>query len=276
MDLRRSLLLIGGALCAVAGWAAWRATPTVPRTPIYQGIHLQVSELPSDRAGWGTVCVADVDIGAFGVELFFARPDLAAQPRGYETRLSWLDSMSSETRFALAVNGPLFSSRSLSFGLPGDLATLSNTVVDDGRIRHREQESFLLWLDGQKRLRIESTRGANDELLSQATWAVGGFDLVLWDGAPTLRGDQVVDAQTIAAIDAKGHRLWLAVFDHASGGRAADFLASLGAAAAIRLDGGSSSGIYIGERARGVAPGYWRRPRRPGAAAIGIRAWPIE
>lgn len=249
-----------------------------PQTPIFQGVRFQADRLEPDRTGWGAAQIAEIDLGETGVEVVLSGREVELAPQGfsYHRRLTFPREIAGEARLAVAVNGVHFSSRSLKVCLPGDLANAENAIAADGQIECDEPYSFLLWQDAEFRLHVEPQRGAEPAVLARARWAVGGYDLVLWQGKPTLRGDQIVDAQTIAGIDASGRRLWLAVFDHASGGRAAGRLASLGAAAAIRLDGGASSCMYLGERAKTIRSGYRQRPWRPSAVWIGVRATPLE
>jgi hypothetical protein len=70
--------------------------------------------------------------------------------------------------------------------------------------------------------------------------------------------------------------LFLAAFENASPRRALEKLAKLGAADGMLLDGGSSTSMALGGKARGVRSGVLTEGWRPVATHFGVRARALE
>jgi exopolysaccharide biosynthesis protein len=80
------------------------------------------------------------------------------------------------------------------------------------------------------------------------------------------------DERTAIGIDTEKRLLFLAVFENASERRAIDKLRQLGAVDGTLLDGGHSTSMVIGGKARDVRSGVLMGRWRPVATHFGLRA----
>ena len=139
------------------------------------------------------------------------------------------------------------------------------------------EHTYLLWFDDELTPHLETSKPPSEEALSRAAWGVGGQRVGLKSGRVTIKsGEGAPDARTAIGFDVDRRLLFLAVFKSASPRRAMEELAALGARDGVLLDGGDSSSMALGEKARGVQPGSkfggWRSAV---ATHFGVRSKPF-
>ncbi len=213
-----------------------------------------------------------VDLRTPGIELYATPLDPQAVRQGYQYRLATAESVTRQEHLAVCINGVLFGSPSRWLRLVGQPASGLEMVIADHVGSHAEKNSFLIWFDRDRAPHAETQRGPRSESLLKAQWGIAGQVLVLKDGKLTSQGDQLIDEQTMLGIDETKQLLWLAVFESASSNAAAQVLAEQGAQAAIRLDGGDSTTMVIGQGARGIRSGAVLSSWRASATFFGVRA----
>ncbi len=191
---------------------------------------------------------------------------------GYQYKLDSAEVVVRREHLAACLNGVLFSSPSRWLRRAGEPARGSELVIADGVASHVDENNHLVWFDKDLAPHVELRRTPRPEALRDARWGIAGQVLVLQGGVPTRQGDQIIDRQTMLGIDEAKHLVWLAAFEKASSNAAAEVLARHGVQAAIRLDGGDSSTLVIGEGARDLRSGPVLGAWRNSATFFGVRA----
>jgi hypothetical protein len=272
---RRRFVLVGFALLFAGLGTYWSTLRhPVPPTEIYQGVTYGCERLEVDDQGSGLVHWVRVDLTAPGIELYVTPLDPQAVNRGWQYRLKRTPTVVSEERLAVAINATLFSSDSRWMAMTGDFARASEATIADYVVSHIPEYTYLLCFDDHLAPCLETARPPNESVLRRSRWGLGSR------GAVFLRDGQIKpdlpreppDARTAVGVDSKKRLLFLAVFENASRRRAFDKLAKLGVMDGMLLDGGHSTSMVIGAKARGVRPGVLMGRWRPVATHFGVRA----
>lgn len=263
-------LLLIGLLWAVYG-VLQRRQPMGP-VEIFAGVTYTCERIADRKEASGLCHLVRVDLRAPGIQLYATPLDPQAVGQGNQYRLETAESVTRRERLAVCINGVLFSSPSRWLRRSGELAKGSEMVIADHTASQTDNENFLIWFDRELKPHAEPQRSPRPEALRDAQWGISGQVLVLRGGVPTKHGDQLVDRQTMLGIDESKRLLWLAVFESASSNAAAEVLAQHGVQAAIRLDGGDSATMVIGEGARDIASGAVLSSWRASATFFGVRA----
>ncbi len=271
----RLLIAFGLAVLAVTAYLAWNRPRPRPPTEIFQGVVYTCEEIPGNSKGTGLLHLAQVDLTQPGIELYVTPMDDEAVAHGFEYSLGWTPWAARQEHLSVAVNGPIFTSNSRLM-LPGAYARSLRTVVADHRANRVDRDSYLLWFDGQLTPHLEKTKPPPEHALRRAKWAVSGEMVVLDHGKPNPWASREPMPQVLVGIDARRELLFLAAFDYASLGRAAEILADRGVADAIHLDSGDAASMVIGPGAAGVPslPLLW--PKHGAATCFGVRAPVLE
>lgn len=248
-----------------------RRQPT-ERIEIFAGVSYTCQRITGRKDASGLCYVVRVDLRAPGVQLYTTPLDPQAAKQGHQYHLETAENVTRRKGLAVCTNGVLFASPSRWLRRSGEPATGSELVIAEHVASQIDNENFLIWFDRDLAPHAEPQRKPRPEALRNAEWGMSGQVLVLKDGVPTRHGDQLIDKQTMLGIDESKHLLWLAVFESASSNAAAEVLAEHGVQAAIRLDGGDSTTMVIGEGARGIRPGAVMRSWRASATFFGVRA----
>lgn len=272
---RRLLVVFVAGLCAWAAYRTWARRGPTPPTDIFRGIVYGCERLDETAEGSGLVHWVRVDLAAPGIDLYVTPVDPGAKAQGYEYRLDWASAVARREGLAVVVNGAMFSSDSGVLPAPGDLARGVETVVADGQPDHFHQYSYLLWFDDRLAPRLEN-KPPPDDALRRARWGIGSELAVLTGGKINAFAGHVPEPRTVAGIDPEKRLLWLAVFEKASGTRAAEFVRAQGARDAVLLDCGHSTTMVLGQGAAGVRPGTLLAGWRPVATFFGVRALPVD
>ncbi len=263
-------MLLAGVLALTERWIYGRQ-PIGP-VEIFSGVTYTCERIEGQPDASGLCYLVQVDLRTAGIELYATPLDAEAVAEGHHYKLETAESVTRRERLAVCINGVLFSSPSRWLRRSGQLARGSELVIADGTASQVDRLNFLVWFDRELTPHVEPTRVPRDESLRAARWGIAGQVLVLKQGKPTRQGDQIVDRQTMLGIDSEKRLLWLAAFDRASSNAAAEILARHGVQDAIRLDGGDSSTLVIGDGARGIRPGPALGSWRPSATFFGLRA----
>jgi hypothetical protein len=109
--------------------------------------------------------------------------------------------------------------------------------------------------------------------LQQAKWGIGTRDSAFIGAIKP--ADGTTDKRTALGVDLSSKKLWIAVFEAATQEEVRHILTRAGAQRVMILDGGSSSSLYFGRLANGVAHGLRFGGQRPVATVFGIKADPI-
>lgn len=258
-------------------WIWWRQRAPVPETQIYQGITYGCDELPADEEGCGLVHWVKVDLAAPGIELYVTPLDPEALAHGWQYRLRTTSEVVESEQLAVGINATYHGSDSGWLPLPGDYARSNEALINEYRLSHVPQHTYLLWFDDRLVPDIETARPPREDVLRQARWALGGRGAV-----PLRRGEifagaapSPVDALTAVGFHRERRQLILAAFQQASTRRALEKLQDLGAEDGMLLDGGSSTSMALGHQAQLVRPGTLIGGWRPVATHFGVRARPL-
>ena len=277
--LRRKFLLVGCALLFAALGIYWsNLRHPVPPTEIYQGVTYGCERLEVDDQGSGLMHWVRVDLTAPGIELYVTPLDPQTLGRGWQYQLQRTATVVNKEQLAVAINATYFSSDSRWIAMTGDFARSSEATIADYVVSHIPEHTYLLCFDDHLAPCVETARPPDESVLRRSRWGLGGR------GAVLLRDGQIKrdipreppDARTAVGVDSKKRLLFLAVFENASRRRALDKLATLGAVDGMLLDGGRSTTMVIGEKARGVRPGVLTGHGRPVATHFGVRARELQ
>jgi hypothetical protein len=270
-NLRTLAAVIG--LIGSTAVAAWTGTQFsidrgTPRTEIFRGVFYR--SFPRDD---GMVHLVEIDLSRPGIELFVTPLDPVAVESGYQYRLDYVRNVARSEGLAVAINGTLFSSDSYLLPMIGDFAASVDSIVSSYEVSHLHPRDFMLWFDAELTPHVELARPIPPGVLNDAKWGIGGQGLV--DAKLKRNLDLARDHQSVIAINPDTRRMWLAVFESATDRIAAEQMFRVGARYVMFLDGGNSTSLYFGGRARGVPSGLRFGGQRPVATVIGIRAEPI-
>jgi len=275
--LRPRMKTLAACLCLLAtpAAAAWLGTRfsyerDTPHTEIYRGVYYR-----SYREPFGRVHLVEVDLTQPGVELYMTPLDREAVAAGYQYRLDYVRNAARANGLAVAINGTFFSADTYLVPMVGDFARSVDSIIANYRLNHLHPLDYLLWFDERLTPYVETARPAPAEALRNAKWAVGGQTIVVRDRERWPRHEDPPNRQTRLGVDPERKRLWLAVVESATNREAAEVLMRAGARYVMVLDGGDSSCLYLGGRARGVAGGLQIGGQRAVATMIGIQADPI-
>jgi hypothetical protein len=262
------ILLIG-----TPGAAAWVGTyftqeHETAQTEIYRGVFYR-----SYRDGPGMIYLIEVDLSRPGLELFLTPLAPEAVARGYQYRLDYVRNSARVEGLAVAVNGPFFSSDSYLVPMVGDFATGVESIVSNHQISHLNPLDYMLWFDEQLTPHLETTRPTPSHALRKAKWAIGGRALVVRGGKSP--NHSPYDKKTLVGVDPERRMMWIGIFEWSTDAAAADALMLAGAHYVMILDGGDSTSLYLGGRARDVPPGLRFGGQRPVATVFGVKADPI-
>ncbi len=264
-------IFVGSAALLTALFCFNRREPTPP-TEIFTGIIYGCDRLEPSNQGSGLVHWVRIDLTTPGIELYVTPLDPAAQQSGWEYRLCRTGDVVETEHLAVAVNACLFASDSGFLRMPGDFARSAETVVSDHVVGHVDKDTYLLWFDDQLTPHLEPDKPPSAEALALAKWAVSGQSVGLKNGTIWWADATTVDARTAMGFDPSRKLLFLAVGEALTTGRMLEKLAELGATDAITLDGGGSSSMALGHKARNVCPGVVLGDWRPVATHFGVRA----
>lgn len=261
-----------------AGWRWWTRRVPMAEREIYRGVYYQCARLPETAESGGLAHIVRVDLSAPGIQIWLTPMDPAASAQGWEYYTKRVGRAVKDARLAVGVNGTYFSEHSSYPPLAGDLARSVQTIVFEHTMNHLYQPRgmCLLWFDDDLTPHLENHHPLRPGVIPRARWAIGGDDVVLWDGKAIPGTGVTPDARTMAAIDPTRRMLWLAVFEKASYHFAANTLVDLGAQEGVMLDGGTSSAMALGDQAVGVRPGLLMAGWRPVADQFGIQADPLD
>lgn len=260
-------------LClAVGGYAAWRYHGPTEPIEIYSGIIYSCERLPDGPESGGLLHLVRANLNHPEVSLYVTPLDSDAVARGSQYKLKYVSTIVREQGLAAAVNGTLFVSESGIIRMAGDRATSNETVVSDHVPSHVHRDTYLMWWDDERIAHLETTKPPAAAALTKARWGIGGQQPLLVDGKVSAWAGAAPDVRTLIAADSPRRLVWIAVFDKASYRFAAQTLAAKGATIAVAVDGGTSSAMALGSRARGVRPGTITGNWRPVATAFGFRA----
>jgi len=261
-------------LVAAVGIYWWNRRDPVPPTEIYQGITYGCERIEANEEGSGLMHWVRVDLTAPGIELYVTPLDPQAVERGWQYRLQHTANVLKKEELAVAINGTFFYSDSGWIRMTGDFARSIGAMIADYVVTDVPPSTYMLGFDGRLVPGIERSWPPKDSPPRQLRWGLGGQGgPMLWQGKvypETSR--KPIDARTAVGIDREKRLLFLAVFEHASQRRALDKLVELGAVDGMLLDGGTSTCMAIGEKARGIRPGVLIGDWRPVATHFGIRA----
>jgi len=272
---RRRLLLVGLALL-VAGlglyWYWWNLRYPVPPTEIFEGVTYGCERLEGDE-GSGLMHWVRVDLTAPGIELYVTPLDPQAVERGWQYRLQHTATVLDREHLAVATNGMYFISDSWLIRRAGDLANSVDATIANYVVSHVPEFTYMFCFDDRLVPRLELSWPPKDPLARRYRWGLGDQGGPrLWRGKVAEGISPTIDSRTAFGIDREKRLLFLAVFENASQRLALEKLAHLGAVDGMTLDGGSSSSMAIGGKARGVRPGVLMGDWRPVATHFGIRA----
>jgi hypothetical protein len=273
---RRRVLIAAAAVFAVAVGCSylWTRRSPLPPTEIFQGVTYGCERLAADEQGSGLVHWLRVDLAAPGLELFVTPLDPQAVQQGWQYRLERTATVLDREHLSVVVNGVYFTSDSGWIPRSGDLARSDEATISDYVVSHVPEATYMLCFDEHLVPRIEMSWPRNERSQRRCRWGLGG------QGAPLLKHGQIypatsqkpTDERTAIGIDAEKRLLLLAVFESASERRALDKLHELGAVDGMLLDGGHSTSMVIGDKARDVRPGVLIGRWRPVATHFGLRA----
>jgi hypothetical protein len=272
---RRRFLLVGPVLLLAAlGIYWWNLRVPVLPTEIYRGVTYGCERLEVDEQGSGLMHWVRVDLTAPGIELYVTPLDPQAVERGWQYRLKRTPTVVNQEQLAIAINATLFGSDSGWIPMSGDFARSSDATIANYVVSHVPEYTYLLCFDDHLVPCLESSRPPDDSVLRRSRWGLGGRGAVLLRDGRTFRDTprKPTDARTAVGVDRQKRLLFLAVFENASPWRALDKLAQLGAVDGMLLDGGNSTSMAIGEKARGVRSGVLMGGWRPVATHFGVRA----
>jgi hypothetical protein len=275
----RRKLLFGGSVFLAAAFLAgvWlnRRLPYGP-TQIFEGITYGCQRLDADTEGGGLMHWVQIDLASPGIEIYVTPLDSEALSQGWQFRLRRTASVVATENLAVGVNGTMFNANSGWLPMAGDLARAVETAVADHRVSHVWEHTYLLWFDDDLIPHIETSKPPSEAVLGQARWGIGGQEVGLQAGKIREGIDRTpVDARTAVGIDQERRLLILAVFEKASPRRVFEKLSELGALEGMLLDGGNSTGMALGAKARGVPSGVLLGGWRPVATHLGVRANPL-
>jgi len=219
---------------------------------IFKGVIYGCEELAVDDEGRGLVHWVQIDLTAPGIALYVTPLDTEAVAEGWQYRLRWIGDVVDREHLAIAINATMFASHSESRPrwwprLAGDFARTADTVVADHTVTLGTWDTYLLSFDNQMTPQLSRSKPPTTTQLAVAKWGIGSEAAWLRDGKVWPGADRKPDARTAVAIDERQKRLFLAVGEWMSPRRLFCFLAQLGAADGMLLDGGSSSAMAIGE-----------------------------
>jgi hypothetical protein len=263
------------ALVAFA-YHEWTRPRPIPPVEIYRGVVYSCFEGNSPECS-GLVHVARVDLSAPGIQLYLTPLDPAAVAQGYQYRLDTAAHVVERENLAVVVNGAFFLSKSGLLQWSGDWARGVQTIIAGGQVSHIDPNSYLLWFESDLTPHLEFEKPPPASALSRARWAIGGGAIPLWKGQ--LResaAGHTMDRRTAVGIDTDRKLLWLVAFESASSLAAARVLAEQGAQEGFLLDGGHSTAMVLGSKARNLQTRAPLPGRRPVATFFGVRAGPLN
>lgn len=267
-----------GAVCllvlaaAAGGWYWWQRPVAVSPRKIAPGVTYwsEKVSLGGREADW--VWAAQIDLTHPGIGLHVTEPRDQPQYPAFPYPLRFMGSHAADAGLTVAINGPLFDKTSRWYR-PGTPGRPKQTIVARGRVSHVNPHSYLMWFDRDLTPHVVRQKPPPQKTLARAWWCVCGQSWSLWDGrtAPhTRRGPP--DRRTMIAVNLETKTLWLAAFEDAITGEAADYLAAHGATHALNLDGGGSTAFYVGPDADAPRTGVLTHRWRPIPVIFGVRA----
>jgi hypothetical protein len=246
-------------------------------TEIFKGITYGCEQLAPTDEGRGSVYWVRVDLTAPGIELYVTPMDPTAVGQGWQYRLRRVGDVIDKEHLAVAVNGNLFTTNSNWLPpMSGDFANGVETMVADHVVSHLWQHTYLLGFDDQLTPHLRPSKPPTTVELAKAKWGIGGQSVWLWDGKVWPDSDRATDSRTAIALDQPRKLLFLAVAGNISPRLMLQKLADVGAKDGMLLDGGHSSSMAIGVKARGVSAGVVYGGWWPVATQFGLRAQPVN
>lgn len=276
---RCKLLWAGLVLLVTALGYYWLSLrhPVLPKE-IYQGVTYGCENLDVDDEGSGLVHWVRVDLNAPGIELYVTPLNPKAVAQGWQFQLQHTGTVVKEERLAVGINATYFSSNSGWIPMTGDFARSSEAIIADYCVSHIPEHTYLLCFDHHDAPKFETSRPPKESVIRQTRWGLGGRGAVLLMGGNIVQETprRPTDARSAVGFNRGRRLLILAAFENASPRRALEKLAELGAADGMLLDGGNSTSMALGGKARGVQSGVLMGCWRPVATHFGVRARALE
>jgi len=287
--LIRTCLALAAAGAMLPGLLATRphspTKETLRWTPIYHGIDYLALDLePADRWGEGPAHLIRIDLNAEGVELVVT-PPAPDDGRVWPARYPW--AFAAREDLAVCVNGPMFTGR-LAMPLPGGPAMLlgAPTTPNQPLITPNARAGFnprsaLLYQSEDGRVALSRWLRDTPNLFDSAILGVGSHQTAARGGRLLdflARRDEPTRLArcTAVGLDPERQTLYLAAFARASYRRAARTLLDHGAKDVAFLDGGGSTCLTLGDHGRPAPAGVLIGGHEPVAAALGVRADPLQ
>jgi Phosphodiester glycosidase len=266
------LLAIALAAATLGIWHWFDLREPQASSEIFQGVWYSCERLPPSKQGKGLIHCVRVDLSAPGIDLYVTPLDASAAEAGWQYRLRQVGDVVAREDLAVGINGTLFTSDSWLIQWSGDRARSVETVVSDHRVSHLWEHTYLLGFDDQLRPQLKPSKPPTSAELARARWGIGGQGIGLRDGKVGDGNSEVPNSRTAIAIDADRKLLFLAAAEWVSPHLILESLAAQGAKEGMLLDGGGSTTMAIGARARDIRPGVLLGGWRPVATSFGVRA----
>lgn len=280
--------MIGGGLgvCllgAIALFQSLRPPLTVGWQPLYEGIDLQVSPIPS-QYGKGRMMAIRVKWDTPGVEINHRQPDFPFTQvpwqwkSGYLFRLEVADWALERHKSAIFVNTTRYTPFRPWESFPGNAVATVETLVMEGKASHAHRHSYLLWWDKFGNAHQELTKPPSQAVLDAAVLGIGmqGVSIANGQARPGVNSQVAKPIPRIfMGIDNANKTLYLIGFEEITDVGMVDMAIALGVQDGGMVDSGDASHLLIGEQAKGVRAHTGIRNLRPLAGYLLIEATPL-
>jgi hypothetical protein len=258
--------------CWTLGWLWWTAPGPQDSQIIYPGVTYACVQYDKTTIK-GLGHLVTVDLLSPGLDLYVTPLDPEAVAAGWQYRSRWLPSVVKTEDLVIGINGTLFEKDPPRWAVwPGHWARSLETIVADHEVSHVDPHSYLMWFDDHLLPHLETTKPPPQEALKRARWGIGGQMVLLDKGQINKFAGHDPDARTAIGFSTYPPKLYLAVFEHASGNSVGQVLAEMGATEAIMLDGGDSSCLVWGPKARPTSRRMVMFPHQAHVTVFGVRS----
>lgn len=271
-------------LAAIAGFRSLRPNLTEDWQPIYQGVDLQVTEIPQ-TLGKGRMMAIRIKWDTPGLRMEHRTPDFPLSKNGWQQttgdrlfKLELADWALQRQKPSIFVNTTRYEPHQIWRSIPGNAVTTLETLVINGQASHQHEHSYLLWWDQDGHATMELSKPPSPESLQSAVLGIGVQGVSIKDGQArpgTMSGFAEPIPRTLMGIDNQNKTLYLIAFEEITDAGMVEMAIAAGVQDGAMVDSGDATHLLIGPDAKGITPHTGLRNRRPLAGYLMIFAEPL-
>ena len=279
--IRRLTLVI--CLLVLAGLALrWYLRPAIQESSeIFRGIYLTVEDIHGEDGSNGRMMLVAIHWDTPGIELAgraFDFPPDPSDPTAPHYRLTYPDWALFREKAAVLVNTTLFYPDRWMSLLPGFSVRSNETLVVNGEVSHVHDHSYLLYWDAAGNVHLQTTKPPSRTSLEAAVTAIGIQGIPVNNGEARMNAianHDAAHARTFIGVDPQEKILYLMAFEKATVRQMLDRAVAAGVQFGGQVDGGSSTNLLIGGKAKGLPTHSGIRGWKPMGPYLIIRAEPL-